>query len=522
LFTLRTGRRLDGERGGVSTGVNWSIMTDPQSDDIEDTETGASLDVTTAAAPVTSSYKILGQFEDPNGSAILGQNDSQSGAPVAVEGAVPNANGYGFSTPDDARIDGRVDSTSTHELWVAGRRQLGLEPAAADYLGNTGSGNVVGGLSFADDGVVGAAIGNGGRLSNTNQVYDDYTTIGGGEGNQAGRTGRSGTGNAVYATVAGGLNNTANDEYATVGGGLANTASYESTVVGGGTSNAAKDYEATVAGGEGNTARGSYSTVAGGQDNTALDNYTAIGGGEGNQAGESGGIVESHGTVPGGFKNLAEGERTFAAGHKAKAVDNYAFVWSDKAGSDFNGTPFTSSQTGTSSSPTGNNTFHARATGGVRFVTGLNSSDEPNAGSYLASGGSSWQSVSAASAKHDVRPVDPQSVLDGVASLSISRWAYDGRPGVDRMGPMAGEFHDAFELGDDPETIGHVDADGVALAAIQGLAERLAETREDLDEMADRDEQVDSLEAENERLRTENERLRERVDAIEDRLGIDR
>jgi transposase len=74
---------------------------------------------------------------------------------------------------------------------------------------------------------------------------------------------------------------------------------------------------------------------------------------------------------------------------------------------------------------------------------------------------------------------------------------------------MAGAFHDAFGLGEDPETIGHVDADGVALAAIKGLAERLDR----------KDDRIEALEAETDRLRAENERLRERDDALAARLA---
>jgi uncharacterized membrane protein YccC len=38
---------------------------------------------------------------------------------------------------------------------------------------------------------------------------------------------------------------------------------------------------------------------------------------------------------------------------------------------------------------------------------------------------------------------------------------------------MAQDFHAAFGLGDDPTGINAIDADGVALAAIQGLRERV-------------------------------------------------
>jgi len=40
---------------------------------------------------------------------------------------------------------------------------------------------------------------------------------------------------------------------------------------------------------------------------------------------------------------------------------------------------------------------------------------------------------------------------------------------VRHIGPVAEDFHESFGLGTDVESIGTVDADGVALAAIQGL-----------------------------------------------------
>ena len=41
------------------------------------------------------------------------------------------------------------------------------------------------------------------------------------------------------------------------------------------------------------------------------------------------------------------------------------------------------------------------------------------------------------------------------------------------IGPMAQDFHAAFGLGQNPSAIATVDADGVALAAIQGLNRKL-------------------------------------------------
>ena len=51
---------------------------------------------------------------------------------------------------------------------------------------------------------------------------------------------------------------------------------------------------------------------------------------------------------------------------------------------------------------------------------------------------------------------------------------------------MAEEFHGAFGLGNDEKAISMVDADGVALAAIQGLYEQLVAERRRNDALEER------------------------------------
>jgi regulator of replication initiation timing len=86
---------------------------------------------------------------------------------------------------------------------------------------------------------------------------------------------------------------------------------------------------------------------------------------------------------------------------------------------------------------------------------------------------------------------------------------------------MAGEFHDAFDVGNDDEHIATVDADGVTFAAIQGLSEKVDErVAERDDRIVELEAETEELRAENEQLRAENERLRERLDAVEVHLGL--
>jgi hypothetical protein len=59
--------------------------------------------------------------------------------------------------------------------------------------------------------------------------------------------------------------------------------------------------------------------------------------------------------------------------------------------------------------------------------------------------------------------------------MPIQAWNYKMDPaGVRHIGPTSQDFQAAFELnGDDETNIASVDAHGIALAAIQGLNEKL-------------------------------------------------
>jgi hypothetical protein len=79
-------------------------------------------------------------------------------------------------------------------------------------------------------------------------------------------------------------------------------------------------------------------------------------------------------------------------------------------------------------------------------------------------------------AKANFAPVAGQELLARLATVPISTWNYiSDPPSLRHIGPMAPDFRDAFQVGQDGETIHNVDAHGVALAAIQGLYQLLRE-----------------------------------------------
>ena len=236
--------------------------------------------------------------------------------------------------------------------------------------------------------------------------------------------------------------------YNTVGGGTGNVAASIGATVGGGQNNAAVSYNTTIAGGIDNIATNDTATIGGGYSNIVSGIYTTVGGGQLNQA--SG----SYATVPGGVGNVAAGQFSFAAGSGANAANDGSFVWSDGS---------------TNTTSSANDQFLVRASGGVV----LYSSAGTNAGVSLAAGSGTWASLSDRNAKNGFAAIPAQEVLDKVTALPITEWSYKTEHGVRHIGPMAQDFYAAFQVGQDDRHITTVDEEGVALAAIQGLNQKL-------------------------------------------------
>jgi hypothetical protein len=365
---------------------------------------------------------------------------------------------------------------------LAGRQQLPVAPYALALPNlwsepNSISPNLIGGHrdNSVTRGVIGATIAGGGAPGQTNRISDDYGVVSGGHNNQAGNnTGL--TSDAPFATVSGGLANNALNSYATVDGGWLNRAGGPFSTVGGGSQNNANAIYATVGGGLDNTAGAPGATAGGGWLNNATNIYTTIGGGYSNKADEiyaaigggsyntasgswaaiGGGynnyVGGAYSVVPGGQDNRAEGDFSFAAGQQAQANSPGCFVWADASKTDLPcNTP---------------NRFMVRATGGVYFFASV----DQNAGAALPPGSGSWATWSDRQAKANFAPVDNQAILTRLTDLPIQTWNYKTQdPAIRHMGPTAQDFQATFGLGEDDRHISTVDADGVALAAIQGL-----------------------------------------------------
>src|SRR5262249_9118880 len=98
-------------------------------------------------------------------------------------------------------------------------------------------------------------------------------------------------------------------------------------------------------------------------------------------------------------------------------------------------------------------------------------------------------------AKQDFGTIVPAQILENVTRLPVLEWSYKADPGTRHIGPMAQDLRGDFGVGTDAQHIAPIDEGGVALAAIQGLNQK--------------------VESENAKLRKENEQLKARLEKLE-------
>jgi trimeric autotransporter adhesin len=305
---------------------------------------------------------------------------------------------------------------------------------------NVPTNSVIGGgyanTLYVANSVVGGGVRNGvGRDSSRN--WESGHTIGGGDGNSIDY-------DIVNSTISGGTGNFIGAPKSTIAGGSGNSivyaGAYGGHAIGGGNGNVIS--AAIVAG---------YSVVGGGNSNAISRDYAVIGGGFSNR------VDGLYGCVPGGDRNSAT-HYAFAAGRRAKANHQGAFVWADSTDADI--------------ASTVNNQFTARAAGGVIFYSDSGST----VGVQLATGANSWSPTSDRNAKENFETLNYREVLQKLEEVPVSRWNLKSQPAsVRHIGPMAQDFEAAFAVGEDNRHISTSDADGVALAAIKGLNEVVKE-----------------------------------------------
>ena len=280
---------------------------------------------------------------------------------------------------------------------------------------------------------------------------------------------------------------------------------------------------------------GGHATVAGGQLNAATGFFSAI---------------------PGGYNNFAGANGSFAAGKYARAAHDGSFVWGDDSttipiGSNAANQFVIRSAGGVHLNPAtrlyfgqqtrqiinlwGTSTTTPDEFGiGVQTATAYFRSNSnfcwhkggTHSDPFCTPGGSgtvqmalrdtaaattaighlyaaSFNIGSDRAVKTAIASINPRSVLSKVLSMPITSWAYKTDSNTRHIGPMAQDFHKAFGLGGSNKSIATVDADGVALAAIQGLHQIVK----------DKDAKIGALE----KL---NAAMQRKLAAIEKRLGM--
>lgn len=395
-----------------------------------------------------------------------------------------------------------------------------------NQIQNSAYSSIVGGaLNQIQSGATFSIIGAG--AGNVIQTNCYYSTIGGGDANAIL------TPNGAYSFVGGGGLNTNGGYVSVIAGGARNTIQSEadhSVIVGGG-SNLIVGTElsptySVIGGGNNNQIQTnvSYATIGGGSFNTIqTDAVNAVIGGGANNTNAG-----AYAAIPGGANNVASGTYSFAAGLDAQALHRGTFVWSDSQGSALASTASnqfliraaggmginTNNPNGASLYVKGNRTggwgssvgffenssVAAGSSPALRVVVdggsapdgALNVSDNGtgpiaefgNGIGYVASvendGTIKSKGViltSDQNAKENFSRLDNKSVLAKILSLPITQWNYkDDSSDKRHIGPVAQDFHAAFGLnGDDDRHISVGDEVGVALAAIQGLNQKLAE-----------------------------------------------
>ncbi len=465
--------------------------------------------------------------------AVIGgglENDIQNNA-VECTIAGGRQNTIGTNAPDSVIGGGLINTIQTFSggSVIAGGFGNLIQPGADVVNGEVAT--ISGGLTNSVSGYGGTI---GGGVQNTAGAF--YATVGGGNINNAA---------GEYASIGGGDGNSAGGEYANIAGGGANTASSFADTVGGGYDNTASspDGSTTVSGGDDNTASADSATVAGGYDNNATNQYGTVSGGIYNIAGGYGSVV------PGGEENTASGVFSFAAGNGAQAVNNGSFVWADDSGGTFASTANNQFAVRANGGilfagdlllSGGSETYHNLSLGGGNSVGYLYASypalgdgihlgynyyyDSNGAGHPINAGGATsrlsmqygqiilavgavdgapstnrlvanmtgvtvygtFNNSSDRNAKQDFAPINSAQILEKVGQLPICEWSYKEDPKTRHVGPMGQDFYATFNIGTDEKHIAPIDEGGVALAAIQGLNQKLEEKDAEIQEMKER------------------------------------
>lgn len=206
--------------------------------------------------------------------------------------------------------------------------------------------------------------------------------------------------------------------------------------------------------------------------NTAAVGAWSLTYGNGSGAVGAAALGGGYGSTANGFASVALGDGVSTNGPGAVVVGSFAaspwegaFVFGDRSSL----TPVQA---------IGSNTFTVRAAAGVRFFTSSQTASN-SPGVALASGGGAWINASDVNLKDHFSDLDGEDVLAKLAGMQIRAWSYKAQGAAIRhAGPTSQDFRAAFGLGESETGINSIDADGIALRAIQALEARTREVRD--------------------------------------------
>jgi trimeric autotransporter adhesin len=173
-----------------------------------------------------------------------------------------------------------------------------------------------------------------------------------------------------------------------------------------------------------------------------------------------------------GSENTAIGDR---AGSNLKTGSNNTFI-GNYANCGTTGAITNSTIIGSSATNTVSNSFVFGAStvtawgfgvaAGSRAIKVGTSSSNGN-GAYLTQGGT-WTNTSARNKKENFQKQDKNAILQKISQLEVTKWKYKGTADEYHYGPMADDFHNLFNVGDDSST-SDMDKTGVLFLGMQQL-----------------------------------------------------
>ena len=375
-----------------------------------------------------------------NWATALGEWSKATGTNSAAVGASANAGG------NNSLAAGFKANAATNNATALGNSTTasGLSSTAIGDS-STASGNwatALGEWSKAigtNSAAVGASANAGGHYSLAAGYKANAAT------NYATALGNSTAASGVSSTALGDSAN-ASSNYAIALGDSTIASGISSTAIG---DNATADGNWSTSLGEWSSADGTNSTALG-PDTTASGSYsTALGAGTTASGKYSSAL---------GYASTASSDNATALGTLSQANRLGALVWSDAS-------------TASGASAIANNSVTMRAAGGYY----LYSNSGMTAGVSLAAGATAWSTLSDQNAKKNFAAVDGAAVLEKLAAVPVQKWNYkwESDASTPNIGPMAQAFKAAFYPGRDDKRITTLEFDGVELAAIQGLNEKL-------------------------------------------------